>query len=105
MSWCSGYGSCTSLTLRSSLPSGEEDQSEQILSQLEDAPVQREVRPGVVVNIEDPEEYNSEVVKAQVMANVQSALQKQQNTVSSTKSVCTCMTYCFVFKLFTDIGY
>ena len=36
-----------------------------------------------MVDIEDPEEYNSEAVKAQVMANVQSALQKQQNTVSS----------------------
>lgn len=62
--------------------SGEEDNSEMILQQLEDGPAQREVRPGVMVCLEDPGEYNSEEVKAQVMANVQTAVQKQQSLVS-----------------------
>lgn len=71
---------------------------------MEDGPVQREVRPGVVVNIEDPEEYNSEAVKAQVIANVQSALQKQQNTVSSLCCVCThivIMPYINMYTVYT----
>ena len=60
---------------------GEADQSEKILKKLEDAPLQREIKPGVVVNLENPEDYDSEAVKAQVLANVQSAFQKQQTTV------------------------
>ena len=36
---------------------GETDASQDILKQLEDAPLQREVAPGVIVNLEDPEEY------------------------------------------------
>ncbi len=66
-----------------SIPSpGELDNSEDILRQLEDGPAQREVRPGVVVSLEEPGEYNSEEVKAQVMANVQTAMAKQHHLVS-----------------------
>ena len=36
---------------------GGQDSSDQILKQLEDAPLQREIHPGVVVNLEDPTEY------------------------------------------------
>ena len=60
-----------------SLP-GETDQSDQILRQLEDGPLQREIRPGVVVNLEQPDEYDSETVKAQALANVQSAFIKHE---------------------------
>ena len=60
---------------------GEADQSAEILQKLEDAPLQREVRPGVVVNLETPEDYDSEAAKARALANVQSAFQKQQSTV------------------------
>ena len=60
---------------------GEADQSDKILQKLEDAPLQREIHPGVMVNLEGPEEYDSEAVKAKVLANVQSAFQKQQYKV------------------------
>ena len=60
---------------------GEADQSDKILRKLEDVPLQREIQPGVVVNLEAPEDYDSEVVKARVLANVQSAVEKQQNKV------------------------
>lgn len=60
---------------------GEADQSDKILQKLEDAPLQREIQPGVMVNLEGPEEYDSEAVKAKVLANVQSAFQKQQYKV------------------------
>lgn len=63
---------------------GEADQSDKILQKLEDGPLQREIQPGVVVNLEAPEDYDSEAVKAKVLANVQSAFQKQQSTVSLT---------------------
>lgn len=63
-----------------SLP-GETDQSDQILRQLEDGPLQREIRPGVVVNLEQPDEYDSETVKAQALANVQSAFIKHEEKV------------------------
>ena len=36
---------------------GGQDSSDQILKQLEDAPLQREIQPGVVVSLEDPSEY------------------------------------------------
>ena len=36
---------------------GGQDNSDQILKQLEDAPLQREIQPGVVVSLEDPSEY------------------------------------------------
>ena len=36
---------------------GGQDSSDQILKQLEDAPLQREIQPGIVVNLEDPNEY------------------------------------------------
>ena len=36
---------------------GGQDSSDQILKQLEDAPLQREIQPGVVVSVEDPSEY------------------------------------------------
>lgn len=36
---------------------GGQDSSEQILKQLDDAPLQREIQPGVVVSLEDPSEY------------------------------------------------
>ena len=35
---------------------GGQDSSDQILKQLEDAPLQREIQPGVV-SLEDPSEY------------------------------------------------
>ena len=38
---------------------GEEDSSQRILQKLEDTPLQREVVPGVMVNLEDPEEYGA----------------------------------------------
>lgn len=59
------------------------------MRQLEDGPAQREVRPGVVVRLEEPGEYNSEEVKAQVMANVQTAMAKQHNLVSPVLYLCT----------------
>ena len=60
---------------------GEADQSDKILQKLEDTPLQREIQPGVVVNLENPEDYDSEAAKAKALANVQSAFQKQLNTV------------------------
>jgi hypothetical protein len=60
---------------------GEADRSDKILQKLDDKPLQREIQPGVMVNLEAPEDYDSEVVKAKVLANVQSAVQKQQNKV------------------------
>lgn len=44
--------------------------------------MQREIQPGVVVNLENPEDYDSEAAKAKALANVQSAFQKQIKTVS-----------------------
>lgn len=67
---------------------GEADQSSKILEKLEDAPLQREIRPGVMINLEDPEEYNVEAAKAKVLANVQSAFQKQHTTVSKSLILC-----------------
>ena len=61
---------------------GEDDQSDKILKKLEDKPLTREVRPGVTVNLEGAEEYDSDIAKAQALANVQTALKKQQNKVS-----------------------
>ena len=78
---------------------------EEILSNLEDTVLQREVKPGVVVNLEEPNEYggwsqlllelvshrgdlslltnaDSEAVKAQAVAKVQSAVERQKNKVS-----------------------
>ncbi len=60
---------------------GEADQSDKILQKLEDTPLQREIQPGVVVNLENPEDYDSEAAKAKALANVQSAFQKQISTV------------------------
>ena len=62
--------------------------SEDILKQLEDMPLQREVRPGVVINLESPEEYDSNALKAQALANVQMAVVKQKAVVGR---VCTCV--------------
>lgn len=70
---------------------GEVDQSDAILQQLEDTPLTREIRPGVSVRLEEPEEYDSEVVKAQVLANVQSVFLKQQNKVKLGAVVTNCM--------------
>lgn len=61
---------------------GEADQADKILKKLDDKPLTREVRPGVTVNLEGAEEYDPEAAKAQALANVQSAIQKQQNKVS-----------------------
>ena len=38
---------------------GGQDSSEQILKQLDDASLQREIQPGVVVSLEDPSEYGN----------------------------------------------
>ena len=48
--------------------------------------MQREIRPGVVVNLEQPEDYDSEAVKAQALANAQSAFMKHEETVRSHSS-------------------
>lgn len=64
---------------------GEADQSDKILQKLEDKPLQREIQPGVVINLEAPEDYDSEAAKAKVLANVQSAFLKQQFTVRGIK--------------------
>ncbi len=69
---------------------GEADRSDKILRKLEDAPLQREIQPGIVVNLEAPEEYDSEAIKARVLANVQSAFQKQQQTVREWTDCCCC---------------
>lgn len=61
---------------------GEVDISDQILKQLEDGPLQREIRPGMVVNLEQPGEYDSDNAKAKALANVQSAFSKHETTVS-----------------------
>ena len=61
---------------------GEEDSSGEILRQLEDAPLQRELQPGVVVDLENPGDYDSEAMKIKVLANVEAALLKQVATVS-----------------------
>ena len=61
---------------------GEEDSSGEILRQLEDAPLQRELQPGVVVDLENPGDYDSEAMKIKVLANVEAALLKQEATVS-----------------------
>ena len=57
--------------------------SAQILKKLEDAPLQREIHPGMVVSLEQPGEYDSEEAKAKALANVQSAFNKHESTVSS----------------------
>ena len=70
------------------------DISDQILRKLEDAPLQREIRPGMVVNIEQPGEYDSEEAKAKALANVHSAFNKHESTVSIlTASKIVYMTY------------
>ena len=57
------------------------DQANKILQKLDDKPLTREIRPGVTVNLEGAEEYDPEAAKAQALANVQSAIQKQKNKV------------------------
>lgn len=64
---------------------GEEDVSGEILQQLEDGPLQREVQPGVVVDLENPGEYDSEAMKVKALANVEAALLKQEANVSHSK--------------------
>ena len=62
---------------------GTSDSPQEILQKLEDTPLQREVRPGMVVELEAPGEYDSEALKAQALANVQSAVSKQEEEVST----------------------
>ena len=69
---------------------GEEDVSGEILSQLDDAPLQREVQPGVVVTLEGPGDYDSRAMKAKALANVEAALLKQEETVSQRDPVMCC---------------
>ena len=71
--------------------SGESDSPQQILQKLEDAPLQREVRPGMVVELEAPGEYDSDALKAQALANVQSAVCKQEEEVRGLLRVCVCV--------------
>ena len=61
---------------------GDEDVSGDILRKLEDAPLRRELQPGVVVDLENPGEYDSEAMKVKVLANVEAALLKQEASVS-----------------------
>ena len=49
---------------------GGQDSSDQILKQLEDMPLQREIQPGVVVNLEDPSEYGECVGGAGIYSKV-----------------------------------
>ena len=81
-----------------SLP-GETDQSDQILRQLEDGPLQREIRPGVVVNLEQPDEYDSETVKAQALANVQSAFIKHEEKVHPFSTIRSARAYLMTKEL------
>ena len=60
---------------------GEEDLSGEILKKLEDVPLQREVQPGVVVDLETPGDYDSQAMKAKALANVEAALVKQEVSV------------------------
>lgn len=48
---------------------GGQDSSEQILKQLEDAPLQREIQPGVVVNLEEPSEYGEYLLLISIGSN------------------------------------
>ena len=61
---------------------GEEDVSGKILKKLDDTPLQREVQPGVMVDLEGPGEYDSQAMKVKVLANVEAALVKQEASVS-----------------------
>lgn len=61
---------------------GEKDLSGEILNQLDDAPLQREVQPGMVVDLENPGDYDSEAMKAKALANVEAALAIQEESVS-----------------------
>ena len=61
---------------------GEEDLSGEILRKLEDAPLQREVGPGIVVDLETPGDYDSRAMKARALANVEAALVQQEASVS-----------------------
>ena len=72
---------------------GEEDVSGDILRKLEDAPLQREVLPGVVVNLENPGDYDSQAMKAKALANVEAALLKQEATVSELRFRCVCVSF------------
>ena len=63
---------------------GEEDVSGEILKKLDDTPLQREVHPGVMVDLENPGDYDSYAMKAKALANVEAALIKQEASVSST---------------------
>lgn len=57
---------------------GETDASKQILQKLDDGPLQREVRPGVFVNLEQPEEYSSSKMKEQALVNVKLAIERHE---------------------------
>ncbi|KAL5463607.1 hypothetical protein EMCRGX_G032521 [Ephydatia muelleri] len=57
---------------------GETDASKQILEKLDDGPLQREVRPGVFVNLEQPDEYSSSKMKEQALVNVQQAIERHE---------------------------
>ena len=65
---------------------GEKDLSGEILKQLDDAPLQRELHPGVVVDLENPGDYDSQAMKAKALANVEAALVRQEETVSQLPS-------------------
>ena len=59
---------------------GETDASKQILEKLDEGPLQREVRPGVFVNLEQPDEYSSSKMKEQALVNVQQAIELHEVT-------------------------
>lgn len=66
------------------VPQGEESEGdpEEILRQLDDTLLQRELRPGVVIDLEHPDEYDSSALKAQALSNVQSAFKMLEENVS-----------------------
>ena len=62
----------------SSHKTGETDASKQILEKLDDGPLQREVRPGVFVNLEQPDDYSSSKMKEQALVNVKLAIERHE---------------------------
>ena len=53
----------------------------------------------MVVNLEQPEDYDSETVKAQALANVQSAFIKHEEKVRHFSTVCSARTYLVIKEL------
>lgn len=57
---------------------GADKSTEDILKKLEDKPLQKDLPQAVMNRMEENDEYDSEVVKAQALVNVQTAVEKQK---------------------------